>query len=233
MRVYYLTSAQHAISNIALKRIKISRFSDLNDPFELLAVDLTDKESRKFFREQREKINEEKGVLCFSKDWKSPLMWGHYADKHQGIALGFDIPDELLIEVNYRDRLETVDVNIEGKRETKRLVNKLLKIKFVDWAYEKEIRLFLNLKERKAEGGMYFEPFSKSMVLREVILGPKCATPVSTMRTLVETYEKGQIMVIKARIAFSRFEVLTNRAATNADKGLTCKSSRRAKGARS
>lgn len=227
MRVYYLTSAQFAISNIALKRIKISRFSDLNDPFELLAVDLTDMESRKFFRNQREEVNRKTGLLCFSKDWKSPLMWGHYADKHQGIALGFDIPEKKLVPVDYRTSLEMADINIEGKRTSKALTNKLLRIKFKDWIYENEVRLFLPLEKREAEGGMYFEPFSDVLTLREVILGPKCATPVSVIRGLVESLGEGLVEVIQARIAFSRFEVLTNRSATKADKGLTSKSSRR------
>ena len=44
MRVYYLTSAEYAISNLALKRIKVSRYQDLNDPFELLAADLRSEE---------------------------------------------------------------------------------------------------------------------------------------------------------------------------------------------
>ena len=33
MRVYYLTGAQFALSNLALRRIKIARFEDLNDLF--------------------------------------------------------------------------------------------------------------------------------------------------------------------------------------------------------
>ena len=36
MRVYYLTGAQFALNNIALRRLKIARIEDLNDPFELL-----------------------------------------------------------------------------------------------------------------------------------------------------------------------------------------------------
>jgi hypothetical protein len=38
MRVFYLTGAQFALSNLALRRVKISRFEDLNDPFELLGI---------------------------------------------------------------------------------------------------------------------------------------------------------------------------------------------------
>lgn len=40
MRVYYFSNTEYTISNLALKRLKVSRFSQLNDPFELLAADL-------------------------------------------------------------------------------------------------------------------------------------------------------------------------------------------------
>jgi len=40
MRAYHLLSSEHALSDIALQRIKIATFSDLNDPFELLALSL-------------------------------------------------------------------------------------------------------------------------------------------------------------------------------------------------
>jgi hypothetical protein len=46
-RVYYLTPAQFAISNVALQRIKVARFSDLNDPFELLGVDRSKVKNRR------------------------------------------------------------------------------------------------------------------------------------------------------------------------------------------
>ena len=33
-------------------------------------------------------------------------MWSHYADRHEGICLGFEIPKELLSKVSYQnDRL--------------------------------------------------------------------------------------------------------------------------------
>lgn len=38
IRVYHLTSAEYGISNLALKRLKVARFFELNDPFELLSV---------------------------------------------------------------------------------------------------------------------------------------------------------------------------------------------------
>lgn len=38
LRAYYLTTAEFSISTIALGQIKVPRFLDLGDPFELLAL---------------------------------------------------------------------------------------------------------------------------------------------------------------------------------------------------
>src|SRR5687767_14278862 len=96
MRVYHLSNAEFALSNIALRRIKISRFSDLNDPFELLGANLKDKNYREAFRLTRDELHNDKGLLCFSRSWGNPVLWSHYADKHRGICLGFDVSDHLL-----------------------------------------------------------------------------------------------------------------------------------------
>src|SRR6185369_16167015 len=101
MVVYHLTRAEHALSAIALRRLKISRFRDLNDPFELIGADLRDKDDRKQFRALQIALQEKYGVLCFSRSWSHPLLWSHYADKHRGICLGFDIPDDDLENVIY------------------------------------------------------------------------------------------------------------------------------------
>jgi len=92
MRVYYLTGAQYGLSDLALRRVKIARFADLNDPFELLAVDLRDPALRRAFQETKEQINADKGLICVSRYWENPLIWGHYAEKHTGLALGLESP---------------------------------------------------------------------------------------------------------------------------------------------
>ena len=118
MRVYYLTGAPFAVSNLAIQRIKIARFSDLNDPFELLAVDLGNKRHRKAFRESRGEINAATGLICFSKSWRNPLLWGHYAEKHTGIALGFEVPalhrrHRNLEAVNFRQQGDDTAVRLD------------------------------------------------------------------------------------------------------------------------
>ena len=75
MKLYYLIGTQFALSNLALRRIKISRFFDLNDPFELMAVNLSDDEERRAVEGFHDQINASKGVICFSATWENPVLW--------------------------------------------------------------------------------------------------------------------------------------------------------------
>lgn len=215
MRVYYLTGAQFALSNLALQRIKISRFGDLNDPFELLCVDSTNKIFRKALRATKDKINESKGLICFSRSWSNPLLWGHYAEKHTGICLGFDVPDEHLAPVIYEKSL--IKLKIDPKSQEPIFPKEWLRIKFFDWKYEDEMRFFVRLNHNTIESGKYFYGFSDDLVLREVILGPRCELPMNGVRNFVSNFTP-KVRVIKSRIAFSRFEVLENKVASRIDK---------------
>src|SRR5690606_13160087 len=111
MQLFNLSSAEYAISNIALRRIKISRIGDLNDPFELLPFNIHDKRLRDAARKTRDQIDATRGVLCFSKHWSNPVLWSHYADKHRGIALGFEVEDRYAIPVSYQSSLTRVEID--------------------------------------------------------------------------------------------------------------------------
>ena len=212
MRVYYLSSAPFALSNLSLRRLKISRFGDLNDPFELLAANLENSEHRKAFATMKHQLNETKGLICFSRTWSNPLLWGHYADKHTGIALGFDVPDHLLSEVLYTSQRVRIDVDSKTKRPNlnEALVNRLLRTKFVDWKYENEYRLFVQLDPETKESGLFFHDFSEDLKLMEVILGPRCELPINRIRSLLQT-DLPHVKVSKARMAFRTFRVTEDR----------------------
>ena len=215
MRVYYLTGAQFALSNLALRRIKVSRFSDLNDPFELLAVDINNKEYRPAIRSTKEEINKSKGLVCFSRSWSNPLMWGHYGERHTGICLGFDVPDEMLADVIYAKKLLKLEIDKKTKKPmlTEEVMKKLLLTKFYDWQYENEVSLFVELDHDTIESGKYFYSFSNDLILREVILGPHCELPIEGVRNIVASFTPS-VRVIKSRIAFTKFEVRENKVAS-------------------
>jgi hypothetical protein len=209
MRVYYFTGALFALSNVSLRRVKVSRFEDLNDPFELLGVDRGNKVRRAAFLEKKKEINGEKGLICFSKSWENPLLWGHYAERHTGVCMGFDVPDHLLGEVIYAKGLLKIDEDQEtgSFKITDSVLERLIRTKFADWKYEEEMRLFVALDEAKGESGMYFYPFSGDLALREIILGPRCELPVAGIQSMIGNLEQ-PVKVLKSRIAFRTYRVV-------------------------
>lgn len=213
MRVYYLSSAPFALSNLSLRRLKISRFSDLNDPFELLAANLENMEHRAAFAAMKNRLNKTKGLICFSRTWSNPLLWGHYAEKHTGIALGFDVSEQFLSQVLYTSQRVRIEVDSKTKRPKldETLVNRLLRTKFVDWKYEDEYRLFVQLDPATKESGLFFQDFSDDLRLAEVVLGPKCELPIDRVRSLLQT-DLPHVKVLKARMAFRTFRVIEDQS---------------------
>ncbi len=214
MKLYYLTGAQFALANLAMRRVKISRFSELNDPFELMAMDLSDDEDRRAVEGFRDEMNASKGVICFSSTWENPVLWGHYADKHRGVALGFEVNDDLLVEATYENcrfhlPRDPVTNRVKPDEET---VRRILSTKFTDWQYENEWRFFVELSEATLESGLYFEEFSESLKLTEVILGAKCELPKEKVQALIDAM-KLHAKVIKARIAHDEFKVIEDNSA--------------------
>lgn len=212
MRVYNLTTAQFGLSNLALRRIKVTRFSELNDPFELLAVDLADFDHRVGFVARKRMIDDKEGLVCFTHSWRDPLLWSHYGESHYGLCLGFDVPDDQLRSVSYVKGLHKVDVKKATIDQTTidHLLDELRFTKFDGWSYENEFRMIVNLHNLASQSGLFFLPFSKDLILREVILGPRCDLPIEAIRKLIEPLES-QVKVVKARIAYKKFAVVEDR----------------------
>ena len=43
-------------------------------------------------------------------------MWGHYGERHTGICLGFDVPDEMLADVIYAKKLLKLEIDKKTKK---------------------------------------------------------------------------------------------------------------------
>lgn len=103
MKVYHLLSAEHGLDNIEEVRIKIARYSDSNDPFELLAGNLKNKKIGRAVLGLKTNFQKTKGFISFSSCWDNLVLWSHYTNKHKGMALGFKIPDKFATEIQYSD----------------------------------------------------------------------------------------------------------------------------------
>ncbi|MTK52525.1 DUF2971 domain-containing protein [Paludibacter sp.] len=98
----------------------------------------------KFHQLHKRQILEKKksiGICCFSENHDNILLWSHYAQKHEGVCIGFLIPPVtektyILYPVRYKKQISPIscleDVDIAIKH--------WLLTKAIDWEYEHEIR---------------------------------------------------------------------------------------------
>jgi len=193
--------------------MKVARYSELNDPFELMASDLSNKDIRRAVNNLKNTFNNKRGLLCFSKSWHNPVIWSHYANKHKGIALGFDIKEEYVAPIKYRKSRLPVKFkknNLSGGLDSS-FVHDLLHTKYIHWKYENEIRLHVDLTTCKSVKDLYFTSFEKvGLELKEVILGHSCSTTLSNTKNIVRKKYKN-INIFKARLAFTKYEVVINK----------------------
>src|SRR3546814_15115958 len=87
-------------------------------------------------------------MRCFSLGWRNPVQWSNYADHHRGLGLGFDVPDRLLRDVQYRKSRAAVDATVIDAPgfDMGSFVLKALDVKFVHWTYEDEVRMIVDLE---------------------------------------------------------------------------------------
>lgn len=202
-RAYHFVSLHYGLEDLQRKRLKISRLDDLNDPFELWAIAQPNAHVRQALRETKKEMARDCGLLCFSLDWSNPVLWSHYADRHRGIALGFDVSEHILKPVVYRKTRPIL------KTISPKVADWLLYTKYHDWNYEREARMFTALNDRDPDSGLYFAEFNEQLILREVIAGPACGASLSELREAVGSIPR--VKFIKARLAFKTFRVATDR----------------------
>lgn len=209
IRLYNLTSVKHALSNIENRRIKVSRFADLNDPFELLAANFKEHITRKVVRSWKDKNHSLMGLLCFAGDWSEPVMWSHYAERHTGICLGFDVSRSTVQPVNYQDDriLTALGPRPAPDNLSQELQQQLMCTKSGGWRYEEEYRRFVELKDASAENSLHFWPINGDIQLVEVILGPLCEESLDSVRKKVSAHFPSAV-VFKARLAFQSFKIV-------------------------
>lgn len=223
VRLFYFTSDHWAAENVKNRRLKLSFPNLVNDIFELQPFDFGDgKQARSLRHTWRRAIEEHsmsQGFISFSESWAVPTMWGHYADNHKGVCLGFDLPIRREDGVSYVDKIEYVDnlYPIDARIVTDSEYNaKMVKIarttKSSHWSYENEWRYWFSLtkseKRRKCEkpDELFFVDFGPNLVLREVIFGAKSAHSTATFKTLLR--QEDNVKFTTERPSFRRFAMV-------------------------
>lgn len=205
MRVYHFLNKKYGLESLSKQRLKVSLLDDLNDPFELFSINTGDKELRGILEGMKNYLAKERGILCFSKHWYNPLLWGHYSDKHKGVCLGFDVPDGILKKIDYTSHREKIyPENADTVTE-----KQFFFTKFDGWKYEKEYREWINLNTHSFSNGMYFKKYSYDLVLKEIIVG--CQSDI-TRNDVSEAMSNNfpHIKPHKARASFQKFKIVRN-----------------------
>nr|WP_314417227.1 DUF2971 domain-containing protein [uncultured Pseudomonas sp.] len=211
-RVYHFCNSKYGLENIKNQRLKIANVMELNDPFELLFCEMTDKAKRDGVKSLKASFAKEFGFLCFSRSYSSPVQWAHYGDKHNGICLGFDISVSKLLKISYvAERKGFHNGMFSTQGQALKWLIEFLTTKHSSWSYEREMRMLCRLLGSERVGDLYFAKFSELMQLKQVIIG--CNSKVSGVE--VRTALGGnlsQIDVFKARPAFSKFEIVRDKS---------------------
>lgn len=173
MRVFHFMQKKYALENIRKSRLKIATLNDMNDPYEFhISFDGGTQKDAENIRNHYDPIV---GFLCFSRCLGNPVQWAHYADKHRGICMEFEIRDDCFLKVDY---LKSPNL-ISAKRANwqKELVSATCQ-KYKGWKYEQEYRIPIVLKSDEAlkdnESGLYFRNFSDGFSPSKIYTGIRC-----------------------------------------------------------
>jgi hypothetical protein len=213
MRLYYMTTLETLEKFILPEnRLRVSTFDRVNDPFELLSYRQGDKRQRRHFASLYNHWVKTLGFVSLSESWQSPLMWAHYAQDHTGVCLGFDVADGVAGQVSYEparlnDLLEPETLERDADRA---LVQRLATTKFMDWAYEKEWRILINLDVPDPATGLHFFDFTPDFELRQVLIGARCSATPGDIRDQVYA-NTSEVEIFKVRAAFGDFKMVRQR----------------------
>lgn len=90
------------------------------------------------------------GILCLTEEWDEPLFWGHYAQKHQGLCIGYRT-DRDVFRSAHQVVYDTVRPIIRRPQDTKdEMYRKTFLTKSDAWKSEKEWRV-LKLSHSEAD----------------------------------------------------------------------------------
>ncbi|PQJ30172.1 DUF2971 domain-containing protein [Rubritalea profundi] len=222
--IYRYLDLQAGLATLEQKEFKVSRLSQLNDPFEWLPTiidwqdtkNLTPHDIELAQREMMATIGELLGIICFSGRSDLPALWAHYAQEHQGIAIGvsasspcFSRVDNPPKPINYDDRRikikwRDLSSSINGSSASPEFSKALTDLGFrkgENWEYENEYRALFRLKEcETVKNGMYFVKSDDTFKITEIIVGANCRVDPGYFKKSLELHGYSNVKVFKSRL---------------------------------
>jgi hypothetical protein len=116
------------------------------------------------------------------------------------------------MDVKYKGRRSKEEVRelLSGRSVTpeQEMMQRFLSTKYAHWSYEKECRIFTTLEEKDESTGLYFQEFSESLRLSEVIVGAESDVTRAQLREALGNLGS-DVGVRNARLAFKSYRVVT------------------------
>ncbi|BCS96657.1 hypothetical protein DSLASN_22890 [Desulfoluna limicola] len=173
-------------------------------------MSLEDEFCQKIMQETKAKTNKMLRLLCCSKSWNSPLLWGHYADRHTGIALELEAPESHVQEIQYsKDRvaldLHSLMRNRHKDENAKWTMFKMFMTKGIQWAYEDEARLQFTLDDLHSLNGHDFFNLNDTIKITGLVLGVNNKTTDSRIISAVPNNH--QVSITKTQMSALSFEI--------------------------
>lgn len=129
----------------------------------------------------------DKGIVALATRADCPLMWSHYGDQHNGICIGYSIPDDATVHrVRYDAeplvKASLVEAMLGGVLGAQAQVDEAVLLrKAPEWTYENECRL---IGDRGAQ--------DNPLELSEVVFGLRCPPAVQfTIYRALENRHQG------------------------------------------
>jgi hypothetical protein len=195
MRAYKFLDEKWGLEDIAERRVKVSTFADMNDPFELLGRRSENSGADDAFIAHASGL----GAMCLSRNCTDPLLWAHYADKHRGICLGIDIPDNTVecnpvVYVGERALMDPQQGSLGQKLFTK----------YEGWKYEDEVRL---LKWLEPQGHTFVDFNNEDFIFRQVILGLRSTQTKQSIENRLRGY-RHDVEILMATLSPDEFRII-------------------------
>lgn len=214
IRLYRYLTAEAAIRTIESCLLRVGRFNEFNDPFELrLGIDEAEQLSPQELEKEKKdnedflnQANETFGVHCFSSIIEDTILWSHYADSHYGMAIKVECIKDQVHEVEYDKPLPRLPRRNLSEGEVKEILVSVLKRKAQSWSYEKEWRGIVKLDECDVGNGMYFKKLSRGDI-RSVIIGCRSAVNPNYVHQALKMSGWENVQVAKASLSHSEYKV--------------------------
>ncbi len=216
--LYRYLDAGAALKTIESRAFKVGRLRDFNDPFEWRMgitniVSEGEVVARACMDGFIDDVNSRIGILCLSDTVADPVLWSHYANKHQGVAfeVSYIFDPERLTKMDYTNARPVFDANRLNdhagfENYARPLMNQLLRQKSPGWAYEREYRVFLDLKRCDISGGYYFNQIPDHFLTR-VILGFNCPLEELYVRKSLDAVGLTETKVVRAKMCLETYSI--------------------------